>query len=584
MSEKTVNKIRVGEEEYDIRDSSVGEQVQALEDELEDVKSAISGISSASMLPFMAYAKRNGNISGSGTWNYVNSNYQHVLIPVFAGDVIKISRAESATDGKYGRYAILTSDAAPVNDQAAPLATGYTTEVQFGQTEVSVTVPADGKFLFIITTYNTNAYLPSTLKINNIDYVLPSQQKMIESIKAEIDTRISNDEGKIDNNTNRLDSVQRSGIMPLSAYPETIGNISGSGTWNNLTENYKHVLIPVIGGSVVNMQRNISDGKYARYSVLAGYITPVNGESLQYATGYTGFIQLGTTEITITLPDDAKFLLIMTTYGGNHYLPTKLVIDHFDYLSGTTAEMIAKWYDAVKPTELVPYQYALSNIICIGDSLTAGAYPDAVPGTSWTKGKQVQQNYPYYLGRMLNTPCKNMGYPGYSAAEWWAWCQTWDPTQPNRQAYQFGIYDAAIIWLGTNEGLTDTLATDAPAGTSYENYANTNTGCYCKIIEHIRSIKPDMFIALMTIFNGVGHTPANDNAVIRQIAARYSLPVIDMSDLTNANYPTFHGPDDPTHLRKAGNIFVANRIINMLKSTFNDDTSLCEFGFSAREN
>ena len=42
MSEKTVNKIRVGEEEYDIRDSSVGEQIQVLEDELDDLKSALN--------------------------------------------------------------------------------------------------------------------------------------------------------------------------------------------------------------------------------------------------------------------------------------------------------------------------------------------------------------------------------------------------------------------------------------------------------------------------------------------------------------------------------------------------------------
>lgn len=392
--------------------------------------------SEISMIPFSAYKKRNGNISGTGTWNNINSNYQHILIKVNPGDEIVIARAQSADDGKYARYAILTSDAAPVNSADAPLATGYTTVVLVGEHDVEATVPENGNYLLIVTSYNTASYVPSTLKINNVDYIKPNQQKMIEGLFDILDTKIESE----------------------TAERETeIGSIN---------------------------------------TALQGINKPF-------------------------------------------------------------------------------YQYALSNLICIGDSLTAGSYPDAVPGTSLPRGTQVQQNYPYYLGRILNTPCKNAGYPGYSAAEWWA----------NRiSVYDYTDYDAAIIWLGTNEGLTDTLETDVDPYDSYTDYANTNTGCYCKIIEKLKADNSDIFIALMTIYAGVGHTPADDNTVIRKIAQKYSLPVIDMSDLTRTNFPEFHSQDDPTHINKAGNIFVTDRVIKTLRTVFNEDPTLCEFGFTVREN
>ena len=68
MSEKTVNKIRVGEEEYDIRDSSVGEQVQVLEDELDDVKSAVADLEAGSLSALGATAGQVPVADGLGSW------------------------------------------------------------------------------------------------------------------------------------------------------------------------------------------------------------------------------------------------------------------------------------------------------------------------------------------------------------------------------------------------------------------------------------------------------------------------------------------------------------------------------------
>ena len=88
----------------------------------------------------------------------------------------------------------------------------------------------------------------------------------------------------------------------------------------------------------------------------------------------------------------------------------------------------------------------MGKILCIGDSLTEGAYFGA-----GMDGAAIEQNYPYYLGRMLNTEVVNAGVGGYSASDWYI---------EKAGDYDYTDYDTVIIWLGTNNGLTDTLDTD----------------------------------------------------------------------------------------------------------------------------
>ena len=60
------------------------------------------------------------------------------------------------------------------------------------------------------------------------------------------------------------------------------------------------------------------------------------------------------------------------------------------------------------------WAYAMGKILCIGDSLTEGTYFGA-----GMDGAAIEQNYPYYLGRMLNTEVVNAGVGGYSASDWY---------------------------------------------------------------------------------------------------------------------------------------------------------------------
>ena len=212
----------------------------------------------------------------------------------------------------------------------------------------------------------------------------------------------------------------------------------------------------------------------------------------------------------------------------------------------------------------VNYAFAMDRIMCIGDSLTSGAYY-----ANGLSGATIVQSYPTMLHRMLRpSTLSNAGYSGYSASNWY---------QTKCQLYQFADHDSFIIWLGSNNGLTDTLAEDVNAFHNYANYANTETGYYCKIIETILEQNPDAFIVLCTVFASKGNV-AVTNSVIAQIAEKYGCLLIDMSDLTVANFPELHAGINNMHFGKAGNIFVAQRILRKLNEHFAADPLACEFG------
>lgn len=217
------------------------------------------------------------------------------------------------------------------------------------------------------------------------------------------------------------------------------------------------------------------------------------------------------------------------------------------------------------------WSYAMDKIICIGDSLTQGCYY----GNTWTDkpydGVPIVENYPYMLGRMLRCDVENAGFGGYSASDWWT----------NKQnTFDFTNYNTAIIWLGTNGGLTDTLDTDC-VGDDYTTYANTNTGNYCKIIGKIKQTNPWCKIIIIKIFAAATSGMVTEtNRTIGKIATRYGVTMLDNSGLGVTPHPELHDANN-IHFSKSGNIYVANKLIMDMGKYFNENPLNCEFGFNA---
>lgn len=252
---------------------------------------------------------------------------------------------------------------------------------------------------------------------------------------------------------------------------------------------------------------------------------------------------LSITDLILVAPADGK--LIINTYFRNYNIRKQLA-------NGGTA-----YEEAIKKSE---YDYrnngldvlsAFSNVTCCGDSLTASVVYTHDNGDGTHQVRSAYKKYPMILGQKIGAEAESVATGGYSATDWWG-------------AYASRIVQKEnhliIIYLGTNGGLTDTLATDAP-GTDYTQYANTNTGNYCKMVA--KSLEVGARVLLIKIHHGGGGDTFTTNDVIDQIAEKFSVAVVNVPELLERKYHAF--PDNTgvndLHLNDLGYAAFAEALI-----------------------
>ena len=199
--------------------------------------------------------------------------------------------------------------------------------------------------------------------------------------------------------------------------------------------------------------------------------------------------------------------------------------------------------------------YAFTNITCIGDSLTHGVV------TTDSQGGYRIAKYPYpaVLGRITGATIEEIAHGGYGATDWWT-------------AYADSIVSKtnqlALVFLGTNDGLTDTVATDC-AGDDYTTFANTNTGSYGKIVGKLKSVGAK--IILLQCFTGEGNL-SNTNKAIKDIADKFGCGLITTKRLLNTAY--YYYPDlsgtDSLHFNDLGYSAFADFIVQQISFMSSD--------------
>ena len=192
----------------------------------------------------------------------------------------------------------------------------------------------------------------------------------------------------------------------------------------------------------------------------------------------------------------------------------------------------------------------------IGDSLTEGDY-----GSLDGSINKKDLNYPYYFKQATGWTGTNFGKCGWTTKD------VWERIVSTMQL--FNSYKIFIIMLGTNGGLTDTLEADC-IGDDYNNYANTQTGSYCKIVEHIMKNCPTAQIFLCTppYNNKTGKKEyiIETGNVVKKIAKKYNIQVIDVySELgVNSLNENVFLPIDKLHFGQYGyqklGVFLASKI------------------------
>ena len=212
-------------------------------------------------------------------------------------------------------------------------------------------------------------------------------------------------------------------------------------------------------------------------------------------------------------------------------------------------------------TRKFEFSELFSKALFAGDSLTVGHYYD---NNNTSKGYAVQ-NYPYYMNKKHGWDILVKAVGGMDAKSWWN----------SYGSDDYSDCDVCFLWLGTNNGLTDTLDTDVNPYDDPSNYANTNTGKYCRIIEKLKLDNSYMKIFLLKIFSSNSETT---NSVIDKIATKYSLDVLDLSDgsVSRTTYPWMHNTHGNIHFTKMGNIGLANVITEKMNKAIQNNATAYE--------
>lgn len=172
---------------------------------------------------------------------------------------------------------------------------------------------------------------------------------------------------------------------------------------------------------------------------------------------------------------------------------------------------------------------AFSNIVCCGDSITTSV---VYTGETWSGGQveyTARSAYRKWTQILADRTGANVSYlatGGFTPVNWW-------------NTYAGSISGAdnqlAIVYLGTNGALTDTIDADAP-GDDVSNYdKTTNTGAYCSIVKSWL----DVGARVLLIHVKKGDDLYTTNAVIDKIGTKFGAAVVEVPGLWDNKYHSY---------------------------------------------
>lgn len=192
--------------------------------------------------------------------------------------------------------------------------------------------------------------------------------------------------------------------------------------------------------------------------------------------------------------------------------------------------------DSSKPVEYVKYSYsendmryydlnseleiygasplsAFDNILCIGDSLT---YSQVATDNTYENSHQAKNPYPKVLSKYLGCDgYKIVAVPGETARGMWLY-HNHEITQAENQI--------AIIYLGTNGGITDTVEIDCPVGVDYNNFTDNHCGSMGKLISKCQEVGCKVLL-LKPYYLSSYHDVTN--SAIDHLGERFGCAVMD---------------------------------------------------------
>lgn len=371
------------------------------------------------------------------------------------------------------------------------------------------------------------------LKSDLSEYLLDSKETIIPG-KAEYN--MLNPENSIVGTVNMQGVVTEnpSSVYLASDFIEVRKSETYAFSYYNTTYNVRYALYP---NRIVLYNNN---------KTFVGQTTNITSEN-DYFTANRINVSGNTCYLAVTPKTDGY---IRIQYVGNQEQPQIAIAPYYEYLKNfspipdstivekavkkgiVTKEQLA---DDVK-NELIKipvYPNLLhvklhNSVCCIGDSLTEGYhFPDDI---------RKDKSYPKFIGQLCTWETENKGMSGITALGWW---------NTFKDTVDFAKYDAFIVYLGTNGGLTDTIEADTASG-DYNTFAQTNTGGYCAICAKIRTVNPNAKIYIVKY----GNTTVSN--ITQSIADKYNCTVLVVTDSTYYNLADSKYHNDATHYNTYG--------------------------------
>lgn len=264
-----------------------------------------------------------------------------------------------------------------------------------------------------------------------------------------------------------------------------------------------------------------------------------------FSTTEPVFIPAGYRLKVVMSVSDAGSLAVISEYDPAYATYTPLVkwaddVTEFEYIfdkpsyvvvsfrdaNGYSAEMtrnynaLARWASSQTDVAADSVLSAFNSIVCIGDSLTYSAVY-----TGSTTNRQAYQPYPKVLEKRTGTPTEMFARSGATTTSWWS--------EFNAECFVERKNACYIVYLGTNDGMTDTVEADCPADADMSAWANTHTGYYGRILQSIANLGARaILVKLYSTEGNLGVT----NSVIEQFGKRFSFPVVENKKLNGVVY------------------------------------------------
>lgn len=256
-------------------------RVQAEEIRSEAEVARVESLADMDLVSFANLPRHNGYISASGTWTLVSDAYQHVIVPVAAGQKFVIDKGANNTN-----IACLTDYKEPVNNEAIPLSTDTTLGKRVTVSrEVEYIVPDDGKYLMVMVSYDGVDYSPSKLVIDGYDYFV-SAKANIQGILSYVG-EISENIGELEKNAvvsgDIFNGFSLKPKWESGAFSTTVGSTSNAQV-NTMRQRTDYIVFPgditIINDGTYKLRLTLYDNDYKVVTAGSykkeGYIVPKN--------------------------------------------------------------------------------------------------------------------------------------------------------------------------------------------------------------------------------------------------------------------------------------------------------------------